>query len=84
MCALRGPGLEVIDRIDNAAAELAEHRAGTGASMLFKRAAGETKESRGIVRAHEAWRDAGGRRVQERSPFRSKARADSPAEWRRT
>ncbi len=57
--ALGGPGFEIVDRVDDAAAKLAEDRSGAGAAMLFECAAGQTQKSCGIVCADEARRDAG-------------------------
>ena len=51
--ALSGPGLEIFDRIDDATAELAEHRTRAGAAMLLERPAGETEKGGRVVRANE-------------------------------
>lgn len=57
--ALGGPGFEIVDRVDDAAAKLAEDRSGAGAAMLFECAAGQTQKGGSVVCADEARRDAG-------------------------
>ena len=41
-----GPGLQVFERIDDAAAQLAIDRAGAEGAMLLERAAGQAKKAR--------------------------------------
>ncbi len=48
---LVGPGLDVVDRIDNAAAELAESRAAAVATVFFQLARRDAEYARGLVGA---------------------------------
>ena len=57
--ALGRPGFEILNRIDDAAAELAEDRSGAGAAVLFECAAGQPEKGGRVVCADEARRDAG-------------------------
>src|SRR5262249_13198335 len=54
-----GPGLEVFERIDDAAADLSVLRASAVGAVLLERAAGEAKEAGRLGRAQKAWRQAG-------------------------
>jgi hypothetical protein len=54
-----GPCLQIVQRIDDAAAELSIGRTGAVGPVLFQRAAREAKESRGFGRAQVARRQAG-------------------------
>ena len=57
--ALCRPGFEILDRIDDATAELAEDGPGAGAAVLFECAAGQTEKGSSVVCSDEARRDAG-------------------------
>src|SRR5260370_34340101 len=54
-----GPGLQVLECIDDATTNLAVFRAGAVGAMLFEGAAGEAKEARRFGRAQKARRQAG-------------------------
>src|SRR3546814_12721909 len=54
-----GPGLEVLDGIDDAAAELAIGGAGSVGAVLLKRAAGRSEERRGGKECGSTWRFRG-------------------------
>src|SRR3954469_8494444 len=54
-----GPSLEVIERIDDAAADLAVSGARAVGSVLFQGTAGKAKESGRLGRAQVSWRQAG-------------------------
>src|SRR6516225_7800390 len=56
-----GPGLQIIERIYDAAADLAVLRPRSVSAMLLKRTARETEKSRGLGRAQKARRQAGKR-----------------------
>ena len=56
-----GPGAQVIDRIDDAAADPAIGRAGPEIAVLFESTAGQAEKARGFRRAQEAGRQIGGR-----------------------
>src|SRR5208283_110363 len=56
-----GPGLQIIERINDAAANLAVLRPRSIGAMLLKRTAGETEKSRSLGRAQEARWQAGER-----------------------
>ena len=53
------PGLQVVEPVDDAAAELRIARAGAVDAVLLERAAGEADEARGLGRAQVARRQAG-------------------------
>src|SRR5262249_32363968 len=61
LCAEIGPGLQIIERVDDASADLAVLRASAVGAMLFERTAGESEETRSVGRAQKAWRQAGER-----------------------
>jgi Zn-dependent peptidase ImmA (M78 family) len=56
-----GPGLQVVERINDAAADFAIRRPGSIGAMLLKRAAGKPEKSRSLERAQKARRQAGKR-----------------------
>src|SRR6516162_6219651 len=56
-----GPGLQIIERIYDAAADLAVLRPRSVGAMLLKRTAGEAKKSRSLGRAQKARLQAGKR-----------------------
>jgi hypothetical protein len=51
-----GPGLQILQRVDDAAAEFAVSGTRAIGPMLFKGASGQTQESRGLGRAQVAQR----------------------------
>ena len=53
--SLTGPDIQVIDRIDDAAAELVISRARAIGAMFFKRAAGEAEIAGGFGCAQKPW-----------------------------
>src|SRR3546814_12902675 len=55
--AARGPDIEIVDRINDPAAEPAINRAGAVAAMLLERAWRETEMGRGIRCSHVARRN---------------------------
>jgi hypothetical protein len=57
--AARGPGFEIVDGIDDAAAELAIGRAGAVGPMLFEGAGGQAEKLGGFLGAQEARRENG-------------------------
>ena len=54
-----GPGLQVFQRVDDAAAKLPVGRAGAIGAVLFERPVGQTEEAGSLGRAHVTWRYAG-------------------------
>jgi hypothetical protein len=56
-----GPGLQIIERINHAAADLAVLRPRSISTMLLERTAGQTEKSRSLGRAQKARRQAGKR-----------------------
>ena len=54
-----GPGLQIVQRVDDTSAELSIGGTGAVGPVLFQRAAGEAEESRGFGRAQVARRQAG-------------------------
>ena len=54
-----GPGLEVVERIDDAAADLAVLRTRAVGAVLLQRATGQAEESRGFGRSEKARRQTG-------------------------
>jgi len=61
------PGLQIVDRIDNAATELAIGGAGAVGAVFLERPAGQAKEARGFGSSQIAWRQVGGRRGHDRA-----------------
>src|SRR5579883_111635 len=62
-----GPGLQIVERVDDAPADLAVLRPGAVGAVLLKRAAGEAEETRGFGRAQKARRQAGERVGHDRA-----------------
>src|SRR5712691_4702547 len=54
-----GPGLEILERVDDTAADLSVFRAGTIGAVLFEGAAGQAKEAGRLRSTQKAWRQAG-------------------------
>src|ERR1700682_3905199 len=50
-----GPSLQVVERVDDAAADLSILRPGAVGAMLLERAAGKAEEASGLGRAQKAW-----------------------------
>ena len=59
MRAFGRPGVQVFDRVDNAASKLAEDRAGAGATVFLKCSSGKAEVSGSVVRTDVTRRDAG-------------------------
>lgn len=72
--AQRRPGVEVVDRIDDPAAELSKDRAGTEAAMLLQRAGGEAEMDGGVGSLEEARRNRRDGMLHDRSPARRRSR----------
>jgi hypothetical protein len=62
-----GPGPEIIERINDAAADLAVLRPRSISPMLLKRAAGQAEKSRRLGRAQKTRRQAG-KRIRHDGP----------------
>src|SRR5690606_10616407 len=52
------PGFEIVDGVEDAAADLAIGRAGSVGPVLLKGADGNAEEAGGFLRAQESWRQA--------------------------
>src|SRR5262249_7333779 len=62
-----GPGLQVVEGVDHAPADLAVLRAGAVGAVLLERPAGEAEETRRLGRTQKAWRQAGERVGHDRA-----------------
>ena len=54
-----GPRLQVVERVDDAAADFPVLRSCSVGAMLLERAAGKTEETGGLGRAQKSWRQTG-------------------------
>src|SRR5438105_3710467 len=61
------PGLQILERVDDAAADFSVFWPGTVGAVLLEGAAGETKEAGRFGRAQKAWRQAGQRIGHDRT-----------------
>jgi hypothetical protein len=77
-----GPGAQVIDRIDDSAADPAVGRAGPEITVLLKGAPREAEKPRGFRCAQEAGRQIGGRIGQVTAPAGGGGRRRNCQNWR--
>src|SRR5712691_11042828 len=54
-----GPGLEIVERINDPTTDLSIFRSGAVGAVLFERAAGQTEEASSLGRPQKAWRQTG-------------------------